>query len=61
MNDERSLVKAMQKLDNNQIKFTEFIESDRNNEITALATEPISCVEKRFLFKNYTLLHGGTK
>jgi hypothetical protein len=45
----------MAKLDSAGIRFCEFREPDKNNEITALATEPI-CGERRQFFSQFNLL-----
>lgn len=53
--NKEEIIKLAEILDANKICFTFFRESDRNNEITALATEPIFG-KKRKLFKKYKLL-----
>jgi hypothetical protein len=55
VNDESKLHKAAIKLDNHGIRYKTFIEPDRNDEATAIATEPI-WGEAREIFRNYTLL-----
>lgn len=44
-----------EKLVNSEIRFKEFIEPDRNFELTALATEPVGTLE-RVLFQHLKLL-----
>ena len=58
--NESHLIKSALKLDAAGIPFKKFIEPDRNNEFTALATAPISNPEQRKLFKSYKLLKGGS-
>lgn len=55
VNDEPALLKAHQKILNNNIRCAIFQESDINDEYTALATEPVFG-ETRLLFRNYQLL-----
>jgi len=55
--DESRLHKATQKLLSNNISFASFYESDLDNQLTAIATEPI-CGEIRKVFKNFQLLKG---
>jgi len=58
VNDESRLYKCASKLDKVGIRYKTFLESDRNDEATAIATEPIFG-EARQHFKNYTLLSTG--
>jgi hypothetical protein len=44
-------------LQKNNINFKLFYESDRDNELTSIATEPISG-EKRSIFKKFNCLKG---
>jgi len=60
VNDESHLFKSAKKLDSAGIRYSLFIEPDMNNEVTALASEPVSG-NNRLVFKNYQLLKGGTK
>lgn len=53
--DEQQLYKAAQKLDKAGIQYRIFTEPDRNNEATAIATEPIFG-ENRRLFRSYRCL-----
>ncbi len=53
--NENSLKKAIENLNQTNIKYKVFIEPDIGDEITALATEPLSGEERRF-FKKYQLL-----
>lgn len=58
--NENKLIAACSKLEKANIKFKIFREPDRNNEITALATEPI-CGEERKVFKDFQLLKAKNK
>lgn len=58
INDESRLVKTASKLDKIGIRYKTFIEPDRDDEATAIATEPIFD-DARHHFKNYTLLGSG--
>jgi len=55
VNDEHRLFKCANKLERAGVKFKMFLEPDRNDEYTALATEPVFG-ETRTIFRNYTLL-----
>lgn len=55
IDNEEKLNKVVNKLNNNGIKFRPFREADMEDQLTALATEPIFG-ERRKLFKNYQLL-----
>ena len=52
---EQQLYNSAQKLDKAGVRYRVFIEPDRNNEATAIATEPIFG-EQRRLFRNYRCL-----
>lgn len=52
---EHQLYTAAQKLDKAGIRYRTFIEPDRNDEATAIATEPVFG-EKRHLFRTYRCL-----
>ena len=56
VDNERKLVKAMRHLDDCGVRYRHFIDPDLNNEITALASEPIWSKEWRKVFKNFKLL-----
>lgn len=58
VHDESRLLKAANKLQKAGIRFQTFIEPDRDNEATAIATEPIFGEDRQF-FKNYTLLSSS--
>ncbi len=58
VNDESRLFKTASKLDKIGIRYKTFIEPDRDDEATAIATEPIFD-DARHHFKNYTLLGSG--
>lgn len=47
----------MKKLNKNSIKFKPFFEPDLNNELTAIATEPLQG-EKRKVLKDFQILKG---
>lgn len=53
--DESFIYKTAKKLDAAGIRYKVFIEPDRNDEATALATEPLF-EEQRKIFKNYQCL-----
>jgi hypothetical protein len=53
--DQAFLYKIAKKLDACSVKYKMFIEPDRDNEATSLATEPIF-EDKRKIFKNYQCL-----
>lgn len=55
--NEQALHKARDQLKEAGINFVTFEEPDIGNEMTALATEPISG-DKRLFFKKYQLLKG---
>ena len=55
VNSQEQLHNSAKKLEKAGIRFRVFIEPDRDNESTALATEPISG-ETRRIFKNYKCL-----
>ncbi len=52
---ERDLLAAADRLDRAGIRFALFREPDRNNEATALATEPL-CSERRAVLSRYPCL-----
>ena len=52
---EQQLYNSVQKLDKAGVRYRVFIEPDRNNEATAIATEPIFGAQRR-LFRNYRCL-----
>ena len=52
---EQQLYNSARKLDNAGIRYRIFVEPDRDNEATAIATEPIFG-EQRRLFRNYRCL-----
>lgn len=56
--NEAKLREVMSRLDSQQIRFKEFREPDRDNETTALATEPLRG-DRRTFFKKYQLLRYG--
>lgn len=56
--DEQQLQRCADKLGDVGIKFRLFIEPDRNDEATALATEPVFG-EQRAHFRRYQCLTGG--
>lgn len=58
VNDESRLYKAASKLNKAGIRYKVFIEPDRNDEATAIATEPVFG-DAREHFRNYTLLSTG--
>lgn len=55
VNNEKSFDKVIQKLNAFGIRYRAFVEPDRNNETTAIATE-IVYDETRQVFKNYQCL-----
>ncbi len=55
VDNQHQLLKAARKLDIAGIQYRMFIEPDRNNEPTAIATQIISG-DQRHLFKNYRCL-----
>lgn len=55
VNDESHLRRVIDKLNLFNIRHKAFIEPDLGNQITSVATEPISG-ESRKIFKNYSLL-----
>lgn len=58
--DENKLIQIQSKLEAAGIRFRSFIEPDIGNQLTAIATEPISG-ERRKFFKNYQLLQCECK
>ncbi len=52
---EEQLKNTVNKLKSQGIRFAEFIEPDRNNELTAAATAPIFGEDRRY-FKNFNCL-----
>ena len=54
---EKKLLQLAEKLDSAGIRWTFFRESDRNNEVTALATEPIFGAQ-RYLMHRHQLLRS---
>lgn len=59
VDNENELLKIPEMLHNLGIRYTPFIEPDRNFETTAIATEPISG-EKRKHFREFKLLKGNS-
>jgi hypothetical protein len=55
ISNEKKLICVQEKLNTLGVKFRTFVEPDRDNEITALATEPVNG-EVRKIFKKYQLL-----
>ncbi len=55
---EQALMRAMHRLSARDIQFKHFIEPDIGNEITALATAPLSGQDRK-AFSNYPLLKQG--
>lgn len=53
--DERALLKASLKLSHFEYNFKEFREPDKNNELTAIACEPVSG-DRRLFFQKYPLM-----
>lgn len=58
VSDERTLRSYMDRLNVHGIKYSKFCEPDRNNELTAIATEPIIGSHRRH-FRNVSLLKFG--
>lgn len=58
--DESRIFKCAKKLDDAGIGYRVFHEADRDDEATALATEPVYGDTRR-IFKNYTLLRESAK
>lgn len=56
---EQQLHNSARKLDQAGVRYRIFIEPDRNDEATAIATEPITG-ERRRLFRNYRCLGDTT-
>ena len=56
VNDENSLKDISKYISINDIEFSEWREPDRNNELTSIATEPISG-DRRKIFKKFKLLN----
>ena len=52
---EINLHKVAKKLEDNSIRYRGFIEPDRNNELTSIATEPVFGKQRQF-FKRYRCL-----
>jgi hypothetical protein len=55
VNDESRLFKCANRLETAGIRYKLFTESDRNDEATAIATEPVY-EDQRHIFKNYQCL-----
>ena len=55
LKNEKKLESVKIELDNQGIAVYTFVEPDRNNEVTAMATELIS-EEKKYIFKRFMLL-----
>ncbi len=55
--NEPELVRCAEKLDDLGVRFHLFVEPDKNNEFTALATEPVSGKTRR-VFRDYQLLQA---
>ena len=53
--DEQRLSSVIKKLQKNNIKFVAFHEPDRDNELTAVCTEPVTG-EARRVFRDYQLI-----
>ena len=53
--DEQRLQSVIRKLQKNNIKFVAFHEPDRDNELTAICTEPVTG-EARRVFRDYQLI-----
>jgi len=56
--NEKALYKAANKLSRHGIQFSQFIEPDLGDQLTAIATEPVRG-EIRRVFKDFQLLKGG--
>jgi len=55
--NESRLISAIKKLEKHNIRFMPFVEPDMNNELTAIATEPLQG-DIRKVFKDFQLLQG---
>lgn len=58
---ENALIELAQKLDQHNIQYELFFEPDAFTHVkgyTSLTTEPLSCMQKRALFKNLKLYKG---
>ena len=56
--NEQRLERVHEYLVDQGVKHVHFYESDLDDEITAIATEPI-CGDRRSLFRKYQLIRGG--
>lgn len=59
IDNEKNLLKIPEMLQQLDIRYTPFIEPDRNFETTAIATEPVSS-DKRKHFRKFKLLKGDS-
>jgi hypothetical protein len=56
--DEARLKHDLDKLVKSGVRIATWYEPDRNNELTAFATEPIRTPEQRHLFRNFQLMRS---